>query len=45
MCQSSAYPVTPSLWRRETRCGGALVRGGTATRVAPEMDVNGVVST
>ena len=46
MSELSVYPITPNLWRWEIRCGGALLRCGTApTRVAAEMDVNDVVNT
>ena len=46
MFQLSVYPITANLWRWEIRCGGALLRCGTApTRVAAEMDVNDVVNT
>ena len=39
-------PITPTLWRWEIRCKGALVRCGTApTRVAAETDGNEVVNT
>ena len=35
MYDLSVYPITPNLWRWEIRCGGALLRCGTAwTRVA-----------
>ncbi len=35
MYQISVYSITPKLWRWEVRCGGALLRCGTArTRVA-----------
>ena len=45
MYQLSVYPITPNLWRWEIRCGGALLRCGTApTRVAAEMDVHNVVN-
>jgi hypothetical protein len=30
MYELSVYPITPSLWRWEIRCGGALLRCGTA---------------
>ena len=44
--QVSVYAITPNLWRWEVRCGGALLRCGTApTSVAAEMDVNDVVNT
>jgi hypothetical protein len=40
------YPITPHLWRWEIRCGGALLRCGTAyTRAAAERTVNDVVNT
>ena len=46
MYQVSVYAITPNLWRWELRCGGALLRSGTAyTRVAAEMDANQVVNT
>jgi hypothetical protein len=46
MYQLSVYPITPDLWRWEIRCGGALLRCGTApTRVAAETDVNDAVNT
>jgi hypothetical protein len=46
MYQVSVYPITPDLWRWEARCGGALLRCGTApTRVAAEMDVIDAVNT
>jgi hypothetical protein len=46
MYQISVYPITPNLWRWEIRCGGALLRCGTAyTRVEAERDVNKVVHT
>jgi hypothetical protein len=44
--QVSVYPITLILWRWEIRCGGALLRCGTArTRVAAEMSVNHIVKT
>jgi hypothetical protein len=44
MYQLSVYPITPSLWRWEFRCGGALVRCGTArTSAAAERDVLEIV--
>jgi len=44
MYQLSVYPITPNLWRWEIRCGGALLRCGTApTREAAAMYVNDVV--
>jgi hypothetical protein len=46
MYQVSVYAITSNLWRWESRCGGALLRCGTApTRVAAEMDVSDVVHT
>ena len=46
MYQVSVYPITSNLWRWEFRCGGALLRCGTApTRVAFEMVANDVVNT
>jgi hypothetical protein len=36
----TVYSITPKLWRWEIRCGGALLRCGTApSRVAAEMAV------
>jgi hypothetical protein len=41
MFELSFYPITPMLWRWEVRCGGALLRCGTApTKAAAEADVN-----
>jgi hypothetical protein len=38
--------TTPSLWRWEIRCGGALFRCGTApTNVVAVKDANAVVNT
>jgi hypothetical protein len=46
MYQVSVYAIMPNLWRWEIRCGGALLRCGTApTRVVAEVDVNDVVNT
>jgi len=46
MYHLSIYPITPNLWRWEIRCGGALLRCGTApTRVAANAEVSGVVNT
>jgi hypothetical protein len=46
MYELSVYPITPCLWRWEIRCGGALLRCGTApTRVAAEMAVRDVINT
>ena len=37
MYEISVYSITPKLWRWELRCGGALLRCGTApTRAAAE---------
>ena len=45
MYQLSVYAITPCLWRWEARCGGALVRCGTApTRALAEMALKVVVS-
>jgi hypothetical protein len=45
MYQISVYPITPFLWRWEVRCGGALLRCGTAsTRTLAERDINNVVN-
>jgi hypothetical protein len=44
MYQMSVYPITPYLWRWEIRCGGALLRCGTATtRGAAERVLNEIV--
>jgi len=41
----SIYSIAPNLWRWEIRCGGALLRCGTAaSRAAAEMDVKAVVN-
>jgi hypothetical protein len=46
MYELSVYAITPDLWRWEIRCGGALLRCGTApTRVAAEKELNDVVNT
>ena len=46
MYQVSVYAITSNLWRWEIRCGGALLRCGTAaTRRAAEIAVNEVVHT
>ena len=46
MYELSVYPVTPCLWRWEIRCGGALLRCGTAyTKAAAEMAVRDVINT
>ena len=45
MYQLSVYAITPYLWRWEIRCGGALLRCGTApTRAAAEMAVNEIAN-
>ena len=45
MYELTIYSITPHLWRWEIRCGGALLRCGTApTKVAAEKDVNEVVN-
>ena len=45
MYQVLVYPITANLWRWEIRCGGALLRCGTAeTRGAAERDANEVVN-
>jgi hypothetical protein len=45
MYQLSVCSITPSLWRWEIRCGGALLRCGTApTKVAAEMAANAIVN-
>ena len=45
MYEVSLYPIAPHLWRWEIRCGGALLRCGTApTRDAAELDANEVVN-
>jgi hypothetical protein len=46
MYQRSVYAITPNLWRWEIRCGGALLRCGTArTKDDAERAVNAVVGT
>ena len=46
MYHVSIYPITPNLWRWEIRCGGALLRCGTApTKLAADVEVYGVVNT
>ena len=45
MYQLLVYPITANLWRWEIRCGGTLLRCGTApTRVAAELNGYGVVN-
>jgi hypothetical protein len=40
----SVYPITPDLWRWEIRCGGALLRCGTArTRGTAERALNEII--
>jgi hypothetical protein len=42
----SVYTITPYLWRWEIRCGGGLLRCGTApTRVAAEIAVRDAINT
>jgi hypothetical protein len=46
MYEISVYPITANLWRWEIRCGGALLRCGTApTTDAAERHVNQIVNT
>jgi hypothetical protein len=46
MYELSFYPIAMYLWRWEIRCGGALLRCGTApTRVAAETAANKTAST
>ena len=46
MYELSIYPITPHLWRWEIRCGGALLRCGTApTRFAAARKLSDVVNT
>ena len=46
MYQVLVYAITNNLWRWEIRCGGALLRCGTApTRVTAETDANAVANT
>ena len=45
MYEISVYSITPKLWRRELRGGGALLRCGTArTRAADESEVSCIVN-
>jgi hypothetical protein len=45
MYEVSVYPITAHVWRWEIRCGGALLRCGTAsTRSAAEMAVRDVIN-
>jgi hypothetical protein len=44
MYEISVYSITPNLWRWEIRCGGALLRCGTAwTQDTAETDANQAV--
>ena len=46
MYETSIYSIAPNLWRWEIRCGGALLRCGTAeTRAIAELHVKAVVNT
>ncbi len=46
MYETSIYSIAPNLWRWEIRCGGALLRCGTAgTRAIAELHVKVVVNT
>jgi hypothetical protein len=46
MYETSVYSIAPYLWRWEIRCGGALLRCGTAaTKAAAEIHINAVVNT
>jgi hypothetical protein len=46
MYQLSFYAIAMNLWRWEVRCGGALLRCGTApTRDAAEMAANKTANT
>jgi hypothetical protein len=46
MYEASVYSIGPNLWRWEIRCGGALLRCGTAaTRAIAELYVQAVVNT
>jgi hypothetical protein len=45
MYQISVYSITPKLWRWEVRCGGTLIRCGTApTKGAAARDANWVLN-
>ncbi len=45
MYQISVYSITPNLWRWEVRCGGALLRCGTApSKAAAEMNVSCILN-
>ena len=46
MYELAVYVIAPKLWRWEIRCGGALLRCGTAaTQVAAEAIATHVVNT
>jgi len=46
MYETSIYSIAPNVWRWEIRCGGALLRCGTAgTRAIAELQVMSVVNT
>ena len=46
MYEIQIYQIVEKLWRWEIRCGGALLRCGTApTRAAAEMAVSEVINT
>ena len=45
MYEIFVYPITASLWRWEIRCGGVLLRCGTApSQLAAETHVNDIVN-
>ncbi len=45
MYRLSVYPITPSLWRWEIRCGGSLLLCGTApTRQLAETVATAIVN-
>jgi hypothetical protein len=45
MYRTSVYSITSNLWRWEIRCGGALLRCGTApTRAAAEKEARQVAN-
>jgi hypothetical protein len=45
MYEHMVYPITANLWRWEVRCGGALLRCGTAwTWAAAELAVSEVLN-
>jgi hypothetical protein len=46
MYETFIFSITSMLWRWEIRCGGALLRCGTAaTKAAAEMKANGFATT